>query len=106
MGRRGIGDTDKFVLVTGATGRQGGAVIRHMLSGGWKLRALTRKPASRAAQDLACQGVELVKCGTKLTLRYCNVPNGRASYRDGGWQEHYFRPMKKSLSRRSARTAS
>ncbi len=56
-----MGDTDKIVLVTGATGRQGGAVIRHMLSGGWKLRALTRKPASRAAQDLASQGVELVQ---------------------------------------------
>ncbi len=56
-----MGDTDKIVLVTGATGRQGGAVIRHMLSKGWKLRALTRKPASGAAQDLARQGVELVQ---------------------------------------------
>ena len=34
---------DKTVLVTGATGRQGGAVIRHiMLPKGWKLRALDR----------------------------------------------------------------
>lgn len=54
-------NTDKTVLVTGATGRQGGAVIRHLLLKGWKLRALTRSPSSRVAQDLARQGVEVVE---------------------------------------------
>src|SRR5262245_54866254 len=54
-------NTDKTVLVTGATGRQGGAVIRHMLPKGWKLRALTRNPASRSAEDLADQGVEVAQ---------------------------------------------
>src|SRR5258708_30296377 len=49
------------VLVTGATGRQGGAVIRHMLSKGWKLRALTRDPGSHAARTLAQKGVEVVE---------------------------------------------
>jgi uncharacterized protein YbjT (DUF2867 family) len=34
-------DEERTVLVTGATGRQGGAVVRHMLPKGWKLRALT-----------------------------------------------------------------
>ena len=53
--------TDKKVLVTGATGRQGGAVIRHMLPNGWKLRALTRSPGSYAAKELARQGVEVVQ---------------------------------------------
>jgi uncharacterized protein YbjT (DUF2867 family) len=53
-------DTDKTVLVTGATGRQGGAVVRHMLAKRWKLRALTRKTNSHAAQALARQGVEVV----------------------------------------------
>src|SRR5262249_15666978 len=52
-------NTDKTVLVTGATGRQGGAVVRHMLPKGWKLRALTRNPNSYAAKRLAGQGVEL-----------------------------------------------
>jgi len=52
---------DRIVLVTGATGRQGGAVIRHMLSKGWKLRALTRNPDGGTAQDLARQGIELVR---------------------------------------------
>ncbi len=54
-------DPGRTVLVTGATGRQGGAVIRHMLPKGWKLRALTRNPQSHAAQSLARQGVELVQ---------------------------------------------
>jgi uncharacterized protein YbjT (DUF2867 family) len=53
--------SDQTVLVTGATGRQGGAVIRRMLPKGWKLRALTRHPANAAAQDLACQGIEVVQ---------------------------------------------
>jgi uncharacterized protein YbjT (DUF2867 family) len=52
---------DKTVLVTGATGRQGGAVVRHLLPGGWKLRALTRNTNSYAARHLARQGVELVQ---------------------------------------------
>jgi len=49
------------VLVTGATGRQGGAVVRHMLAQGFKLRALTRDPASSAAVSLAAQGVQVVR---------------------------------------------
>jgi uncharacterized protein YbjT (DUF2867 family) len=56
-----MANADKTVLVTGATGRQGGAVIRHMLPKGWRLRALTRDPASHTAQDLARKGVELVQ---------------------------------------------
>jgi uncharacterized protein YbjT (DUF2867 family) len=54
-------NADNIVLVTGATGRQGGAVVRHMLLKGWKLRALTRNPQSHPAQSLARQGVELVQ---------------------------------------------
>ena len=53
--------SDQTVLVTGATGRQGGAVIRRMLPKGWKLRALTRHPDNAAAQDLARQGIEVVQ---------------------------------------------
>jgi len=56
-----MSNEDKTVLVTGATGRQGGAVIRHMLPKGWKLRALTRKPASHAATELAGQQVEVMQ---------------------------------------------
>src|SRR6266446_3513135 len=55
-----MNDADRKVLVTGATGRQGGAVVRHMLPKGWKLRVLTRNPQGHAAQSLARQGVELI----------------------------------------------
>jgi len=51
---------DKTVLVTGATGRQGGAVIRHMLPKGWKLRALTRNPDGHEAEALARRGIEVI----------------------------------------------
>src|SRR6516225_8997753 len=53
--------TNKTVLVTGATGRQGGAVIRHLLRNEWKLRALTRNPNAPPAQELTRQGVEVVQ---------------------------------------------
>ena len=56
-----MANSDRTVLVTGATGRQGGAVVRHMLPKGWKLRALTRNPNNHGAQELARKGVEVVQ---------------------------------------------
>jgi uncharacterized protein YbjT (DUF2867 family) len=56
-----MNNSDKTVLVTGATGRQGGAVVRHMLPRGWKLRALVRRPESPAARALAQQGIEIAQ---------------------------------------------
>src|SRR5215475_14314806 len=56
-----MSDAEKWVLISGATGRQGGAVIRHMLKKGWNLRALTRDPNSKAAQELQRKGVEVVQ---------------------------------------------
>ena len=56
-----MGDGDKIILVAGATGRQGGAAIRHLLPNGWKLRALTRNPNGYAAKQLSGQGVEVVQ---------------------------------------------
>ena len=55
-----MNNTGKIVLITGATGRQGGAALRHMLAKGWRLRALTRNPRGLAARDLERQGVEVV----------------------------------------------
>jgi len=48
------------VLVAGATGRQGGAVVRHLLAGGASVRALCRDSASPRAARLASLGVEVV----------------------------------------------
>jgi uncharacterized protein YbjT (DUF2867 family) len=48
------------ILVTGATGQQGGAVARELLAAGHAVRAMTRKPDGDAAQALAALGAEVV----------------------------------------------
>jgi uncharacterized protein YbjT (DUF2867 family) len=48
-----------FVLVTGATGNQGGAVARHLLAKGVKVRALTRNSKSPSAEKLRQAGVAI-----------------------------------------------
>ena len=48
------------VLVTGATGPHGGAVVRGLLAHQLPVRALTRNPNSARAQALAALGAELV----------------------------------------------
>jgi uncharacterized protein YbjT (DUF2867 family) len=53
--------TERTILITGATGKQGGAVIRALMGKGFRLRAMTRKPDSAAALALGAAGVELVK---------------------------------------------
>ena len=50
------------VLVSGATGNQGGAVTQALLASGHKVRALTRNTESSRARRLVDQGVELVQC--------------------------------------------
>lgn len=52
---------DAPVLVTGATGKQGGAVARELLVRGVPVRALVRDPSSEKAETLRAFGVELVK---------------------------------------------
>jgi uncharacterized protein YbjT (DUF2867 family) len=52
--------TKLSVLVTGATGQQGGAVAYALLSKGRRVKALTRKPDSDAARRLASAGAEVV----------------------------------------------
>jgi uncharacterized protein YbjT (DUF2867 family) len=48
------------VLVTGATGKQGGHLVRELLARGHSVRAMTRKPDSPAAAELAGRGVTIV----------------------------------------------
>ena len=55
-------DERNLILVTGATGAQGGGVVRHLLERGrFAIRALTRNAASEKARKLAEQGVEVVE---------------------------------------------
>jgi uncharacterized protein YbjT (DUF2867 family) len=50
----------RSIVVIGATGRQGGAVARHLLADGWRVRALTRKPEGAAARGLAALGADVL----------------------------------------------
>ena len=50
----------KRILVTGATGAQGGALVRQLLQRGFSVRALTRNPNKPAGQALAVLGAEVV----------------------------------------------
>ncbi|MGH9364284.1 MAG: NmrA family NAD(P)-binding protein, partial [Thermoanaerobaculia bacterium] len=50
----------KGILVTGATGQQGGAVARELLAHRYRVKAMTRKPQSEAAQSLTRLGAEVV----------------------------------------------
>ena len=52
---------DKSILVTGATGRQGSAVVRYALRRGFTVRAITRDPDKPSAQALKSQGVEVFR---------------------------------------------
>ncbi len=47
------------VLVTGATGQQGGAAARALLARGHTVRALTRNPSGDAAKALAAAGADV-----------------------------------------------
>jgi uncharacterized protein YbjT (DUF2867 family) len=51
----------EIILVGGATGRQGNAVIDELLARGYRVRGLTRKPDSRKATALRDKGVEVVQ---------------------------------------------
>ncbi|MCC3770952.1 NmrA/HSCARG family protein [Streptomyces sp. UNOC14_S4] len=53
--------TGKTVVVVGATGLQGRAVTRHLLSNGWHVRALSRDPDGAPARDLASAGAQIVR---------------------------------------------
>jgi uncharacterized protein YbjT (DUF2867 family) len=52
---------DKIILVTGATGQQGGATARQLVEQGWRVRAFVRNPDAEAAQALRLAGAELVQ---------------------------------------------
>jgi uncharacterized protein YbjT (DUF2867 family) len=56
-----MANEQKVFLVTGATGRQGGAVARHLIKRGHRVRALTRDPNKAAARALTEMGAEVVR---------------------------------------------
>lgn len=56
-----MAEMTRSVLITGATGKQGGAIAGELLAKGWRVRAMTRKPEGEAAKALARRGAEVVK---------------------------------------------
>ncbi len=56
-----MSNKEKIIIVTGATGQQGGASARHLLARGWKVRALTRDVNKPAALALAAAGAEVAQ---------------------------------------------
>ena len=52
----------KLIVVTGATGNQGGSIARELLkTGEWNIRAVTRNAKGAKAQELAALGMEVVE---------------------------------------------
>jgi uncharacterized protein YbjT (DUF2867 family) len=56
----GSGNEERVILVSGATGQQGGAVARNLLERGFAVRALTRDAEKAAARELGDLGAEVV----------------------------------------------
>lgn len=56
----GLVNAAETILVGGATGRQGNAVVDQLLARDYKVRGLTRNLESKRAQRVAAKGIELV----------------------------------------------
>ena len=67
---------DRVIAVLGATGRQGGAVARHLLADGWQVLALTRKPDSDASGVLRSAGARVAGCDMADTDSLIRVFDG------------------------------
>jgi uncharacterized protein YbjT (DUF2867 family) len=52
---------DRTILITGVTGKQGGAVAQALRDSGFRLRGLTRHPESERATALAREGVDIIR---------------------------------------------
>jgi uncharacterized protein YbjT (DUF2867 family) len=67
------------VVVTGSTGKQGGAVARGLLERGHKVRAITRDPNSSQAKLLANAGATLVAASLEDTTAIMKALEGATS---------------------------
>jgi uncharacterized protein YbjT (DUF2867 family) len=67
------------VVVTGATGQQGGAVVKNLLERGHEVRAVTRNTDSAKAKELAKAGVTLVRASLEDTAALTKALEGATS---------------------------
>ncbi len=56
-----MANTDRTIVVTGATGKQGGAAFRHLKRRGFALRALVRNPERQEVRELEASRVEVLQ---------------------------------------------
>jgi uncharacterized protein YbjT (DUF2867 family) len=68
-----------IVVVTGSTGKQGGAVARELLERGHKVRAVTRDPNSSQAKSLASAGASLITASLEDTAAITKALEGATS---------------------------
>src|SRR5258706_3308904 len=68
------------VVVTGSTGKQGGAVARGLLERGHEVRAVTRDPNSSQAKSLANAGATLVAASLEDTAAIRKALEGATSF--------------------------
>lgn len=67
------------VVVTGATGKQGGAVVKSLLERGHEVRAVTRSTDSAKARELANAGITLVRASLEDTAALTKALEGATS---------------------------
>lgn len=67
------------VVVTGATGQQGGAVAKSLLERGHEVRAVTRNVDSAKARELASAGATLVRASLEDTAALTKALEGATS---------------------------
>ena len=67
------------VVVTGGTGKQGGAVVKSLLQRGHEVRAVTRSTDSAKAKELANAGVTLVRASLEDTAALTKALEGASS---------------------------
>jgi uncharacterized protein YbjT (DUF2867 family) len=66
----------KLVVVTGATGKQGGAVVKSLLERGHEVRAVTRSTDSAKARQLVDAGIPLVRASLEDTAALTKALEG------------------------------
>jgi uncharacterized protein YbjT (DUF2867 family) len=72
-------DQKLAVVVTGGTGKQGGAVVKSLLERGHEVRAVTRSADSAKAKALANAGVTLVRASLEDTAALTKALEGATS---------------------------
>jgi len=91
---------DRPIVVSGATGLQGGAVARRLLAEGRSVRILTRHPNSERARSLSAQGAAAIQADLQdlASLREaCRGAYGVFSVQDF-WEHGYEREIRQGLN--------